>query len=200
MIIHGFPNDISALRFEWAWQHPHVSRRLKHVAKKKSRERTYDFCLRILSEMLKVGPWCRLPLNIRWLNQEFVRDFPIEMVPPMHMPICHGSVVSKKIPKSAKELSQASKSSEVCNVCYKRIEKQPMKCLNSACNLNCHIACLSKYYLQSREYVPVEGNCPQCGKSFLWGDIVRKFKGCYNNLDVEINVNSANDFYESDSE
>ncbi|XP_030759067.1 structure-specific endonuclease subunit slx1 isoform X2 [Sitophilus oryzae] len=77
MIIHGFPNDISALRFEWAWQHPHVSRRLHGVTKKKPREKVYDFHLRVLAEMLQVGPWNRLPLTIRWLNDEFVRDFPI---------------------------------------------------------------------------------------------------------------------------
>ena len=54
------------LQFEWAWQHPHKSRRLgKGVARKKPRETPLQYRFRTLTEMLSVGPWCRLALTIR---------------------------------------------------------------------------------------------------------------------------------------
>ena len=54
------------LQFEWAWQHPAHSRRLgKAVAKRRSKESPFQYRFRVLSEMLVVGPWCRLPLTIR---------------------------------------------------------------------------------------------------------------------------------------
>ena len=85
---------MSLLQFEWAWQHPAKSRRLGSGIGpgKRSRETGLEHRFRILSEMLSVCPWRRLPLTVRWLVQEYYRDFPSERQPPAHMPIAYGPV------------------------------------------------------------------------------------------------------------
>lgn len=72
-----FNNSIIIFQFEWAWQNPKTSRRLKHVKPKSRNEKMYDYCIRVLSEMLNVGPWNRLALNIRWLNDTYQRHFAV---------------------------------------------------------------------------------------------------------------------------
>ena len=85
---------MSLLQFEWAWQHPAKSRRLgsRISPGKRSRESPLEHRFRILSEMLVVGPWRRLPLTVRWLQQEHCLDFPLDRQPPTHMPIAYGPV------------------------------------------------------------------------------------------------------------
>ncbi|KAH9631397.1 hypothetical protein HF086_012185 [Spodoptera exigua] len=186
VIVHGFPNNISALRFEWAWQNPTKTIRLQHLNLKKipRKESEFKFKLRILSEMLRVGPWCRLPLIIRWLEPEYREEFPPERIPPEHMSICEGLVKSRNL--KTKD-SNSIQPDEECLLCSANITNGQTKitCLNPNCELLCHITCLADLFLLPGEYVPVEGNCPFCDIKVKWGDLIRKMKGCAYTNEVE---------------
>ena len=122
-------------QFEWAWQNPRKSRRLRHVANKTSKEKSIDFCFRVLSAMLNVGPWNRLPLTIRWLKQEYKMEFDVDQLPPMHMPIVYGPL-NKRKPKKGN--NGGSVEVEVANnTCYRCVEcSKKIKVYNAHFQLN----------------------------------------------------------------
>ncbi|CAF0815070.1 unnamed protein product [Rotaria sp. Silwood1] len=44
------------------------------------------------------------------------------------------------------------------------------------CSIYYHIICLSKYFLKNSDQhyiIPIDGSCPSCKKSLLWGEIIQ---------------------------
>ena len=81
LVLHGFPDKITALQFEWAWQHPDRSRVFRSVvgdaeAKKMQRRRGVRGKLDILRILLLYcEPFCTFDLNAHFLEQEYEEMF-----------------------------------------------------------------------------------------------------------------------------
>ncbi|VBB31750.1 unnamed protein product, partial [Acanthocheilonema viteae] len=179
-IIHGFPNSVSALRFEWAWQNPEKSRRLRSLnLKKKTNETAFGFRLRIACHMLNSDPWRRLSLTFRWLLPELEIPFPLDIPLPSHVAVQYGSVtkISSLIPQLQEEYDVIGS----CSLCLKPINSisELLRCSASEiCKSHFHMRCLAKHALNAdNEYrillFPIQGQCPKCAITYLWGELIR---------------------------
>ncbi len=63
-------------------------------------------------------------------------------------------------------------------------ESNTLKCFHSTCSMECHTLCLAQRFLTGSDKVlPIDGACPSCKKSILWGDLIRYKMGCYQTLE-----------------
>ncbi|XP_068919720.1 structure-specific endonuclease subunit SLX1 isoform X1 [Petaurus breviceps papuanus] len=184
LIVHGFPSDVAALRFEWAWQHPRSSRRLAHISGKARKEGTFFFHLRVLAQMLQVAPWNRLPLTLRWLRQDFQQE--LSPPPPQHMPLAFGPLQPGLTQRGRTEVGKET--DEVfCSLCQQLVQDKdgPLCCPHPNCLLNAHLICLAEEFLQEepQQLLPLKGCCPGCKNILLWGDLIRQHQAYPNNLE-----------------
>ncbi|KAH9931523.1 uncharacterized protein B0H18DRAFT_929566 [Fomitopsis serialis] len=75
MIVYGFPSKLTALQFEWAWQHPHISRHLrgedgKAVFQNNSKSRYLKTNVSIARSMICSHPYNTWPLRVKLFTAE----------------------------------------------------------------------------------------------------------------------------------
>lgn len=114
------------------------------------------------------------------------------------MALCYGPVVSKKVSSKETDGDLFEEFSSIrCYICKSHCSKDDsIQCLLRECDVETHSICLAKHFLKDEpdHFVPVEGSCPKCSATVLWGDLVRKKKGCYQQLGEENNVCNLSDF------
>jgi hypothetical protein len=69
-VVSGFPTKIAAQQFEWAWQHPGVSKVVREATKGLHAKRGAKAKLHVLFVLLGVEPFVRWPLALRLASED----------------------------------------------------------------------------------------------------------------------------------
>ncbi|KAF8574179.1 hypothetical protein K439DRAFT_871400 [Ramaria rubella] len=73
MIVHGFPSKLAALQFEWAWQHPNLSRHLR--GEEMAKGRSLKGNIAVGRSMLTTHPYTTWPLHVKLFTPEAVKGW-----------------------------------------------------------------------------------------------------------------------------
>eukprot|EP00730_Choanoeca_flexa_P005693 TRINITY_DN12002_c1_g1_i5.p1 TRINITY_DN12002_c1_g1~~TRINITY_DN12002_c1_g1_i5.p1 ORF type:complete len:279 (+),score=42.07 TRINITY_DN12002_c1_g1_i5:847-1683(+) len=62
-----------------------------------------------------------------------------------------------------------------CASCSKSLAgSDVVECVEVYCSYKAHLECCAQQLLQTNQLVPVQGPCPHCGTTMVWGDVLRR--------------------------
>ncbi|KAF8621551.1 hypothetical protein AX15_007720 [Amanita polypyramis BW_CC] len=198
MIVHGFPSRLAALQFEWAWQHPYLSRHLRDQDGKplfaNSRKlKSLGWSIRTVRTMICNHPYNMWPLRVKLFTNEAVRHWEEAGKGAPLLPLPLGFTCQVELEgvdgKSGLIGSGRKGPIDITDAQFTRalLEKHA-SLITSGTHLRC-IIChqyLDNYATASSHVpsysgpkngnsiiIPRGGHCKACGSYTLWGDIIR---------------------------
>ena len=174
--VFGFTTKVSALQFEWAWQHPHKCRALKN--QKLKRGRGYAFQVRVLEKLLSCTPWSTFPLCVHFFESEDFFELNVcnRLKLLGHLDVYFGKNLDDVYKKEDEEEENESPIIEeeekgVCPLCHKKGSSCWTSC--PECNVRAHVTCFSKSMDRSPlVLIPQKGKCFACSKTIYWSRLV----------------------------
>ncbi|VVA39400.1 PREDICTED: structure-specific endonuclease [Prunus dulcis] len=73
LCIYGFPTNVSALQFEWAWQHPTVSKAVRQAAASFKSPRGLVSKIKLAYTMLTLPPWQSLNITVKFFSTQYTK-------------------------------------------------------------------------------------------------------------------------------
>ncbi|KAI0357682.1 hypothetical protein OH77DRAFT_1494598 [Trametes cingulata] len=102
MIVHGFPSKLAALQFEWAWQHPHLSRHLraddgKAMFVTSAKFKYLNTNVKVARSMVSSHPYNTWPLAVKLFTEEAAKIWHNSSKDPSMPPLPPGLHVSTEL-------------------------------------------------------------------------------------------------------
>ncbi|KAJ0261872.1 hypothetical protein HA466_0049060 [Hirschfeldia incana] len=87
LCIYGFPSNISALQFEWAWQHPRESRAVREAAAAFKSFSGLARLIKLAYTMLNLPAWNSLNLTVNYFSSKYAHHGGLSPSLPPHMKV-----------------------------------------------------------------------------------------------------------------
>ncbi|CAE7852226.1 unnamed protein product [Symbiodinium necroappetens] len=188
LCVWGFPGKVLALQFEYAWQHPSLSRHVRDKVAhlgfcklaghgKQSPVQGVDKNVRVLLEMLQAIPYNRIPLRVHFLEESLWTGLEnlFGAALPNHLTLTHGSFDDLQgLCKQRLTMVMPPAGSE-CAKCSELLKPGDLVVHCPHCECLMHLSCAATVFTgTSKKLMPDDPtDCLKCSVSMDWLVLLR---------------------------